>query len=86
MFLPQHYLNLQWNNTGKSVLLCTVTALSLPSCYGCIIVRNQLTISTLIQSFEIVVFTKLLEAGINFNRADIAVGLRLIMLKNPVQI
>ena len=33
-----------------------------------------------------IVFTKFLKAGVNFSRAEIAVGLRFITLKNPVQI
>ena len=39
-----------------------------------------------IQRLKTIVFTKFLKAGVNFSRADIAVGLRFIMLKNPVQI
>ena len=52
----------------------------------CITVGNQPSKSTWIQRLKAIVFTKFLKAGINFSRADIAVGLRFIMLKNPVKI
>ena len=42
--------------------------------------------STWIQRLKTIVFTKFRKAGVNLSRADIAVGLRFIMLKNPVQI
>ena len=65
---------------------CTVTALFLHILDDCITVGNQLSKSTWIQRLKTIVCTKFLKAGVNFSRADIAVGLRFIMLKNPVQI